>query len=109
MGRNSDIIEMLEDVFGDPVVQDAFAFDDFVLFGVEGGRVVLEVLDQRSRLRPFIKDLGLAFIDAATAAHRGVPWFVKVHLDAVAPWVRLSAAGTRSKVSNRGCAPTAAN
>src|SRR5260370_16413291 len=85
MGRNADLIEVLEDVFGDAVVQDALAFDDFVLLRVEGGRVVLEVLDQGSRLRSFIKDLGLAFIDAATAAHRGVPWFVKVHLDSVPP------------------------
>jgi hypothetical protein len=85
VGRNPDIVEVLEDVFGDPVVEDAFAFDDLVLLRIEGGRVVLEVLDQRSGLRPFVQDLRLAFINAATAAHRSVPWFVDVHLDAVAP------------------------
>src|ERR1700730_12116246 len=43
------------------------------------------MLNQGSGLRAFIQDLGLAFVDAATAAHRGVPWFVKIHLGAVAP------------------------
>ena len=85
VSRNPDVVEVLEDVFGDPVVEDALAFDHLVLLRIEGGRVVLEVLDQRSGLRSFIKDLRLAFIDAATAAHRRVPWFVDVHLDAVAP------------------------
>ena len=79
MGGNPDIVEVLEYVFGDPVVEHAFAFDHLVLFGVEGGRVVLEVLNQRARLRAFVKDLRLAFIDAAAATHRGVPWFLKVH------------------------------
>jgi hypothetical protein len=51
---------MLKDVFGDAIVEDALAFDDLVLFRVEGGRVVLEVLDQRSRLRSFVEDLRLA-------------------------------------------------
>src|SRR5882757_1664587 len=88
VGGNADVVEMLEDVFGDPVVEYALAFDDLVLLCVERGRIVLEVLDQRSRLRSFVKDLRLAFIDAATAAHRGVPWFVDVHLDAV---LRLTA------------------
>src|SRR5262245_502116 len=83
--RNADVVQVLEYVFGDAVVEDTLALDDTVLLRIEGGRVVLEVLDQRSRLRSLIDDLGLAFIDAATAAHRRVPWFVDVHLDAVAP------------------------
>jgi hypothetical protein len=85
VGRNSDVVQVLEDVFRDPVVEDALALDDIVLLRIEGGRVVLEVLDQRSRLRSLVEDLGLAFIDATTTAHRRVPWFVDVHLDAVAP------------------------
>jgi hypothetical protein len=85
VGRHADVVEVLEDVLGDPVVEDPLAFDDLVLLCIEGGRVVLEVLDQRSRFRSFVEDLRLAFVDAATAAHRGVPWFVDVHLDAVAP------------------------
>jgi hypothetical protein len=92
VGRNPDVVEVLEDVFGDPIVEDALAFDDLVLLCVEGGRVVLEVLDQRPGLRPFVEDFRLAFIDATAAAHRGVPCFVDVHLGAVAPFciVRLA-------------------
>src|SRR5208337_5304660 len=80
-----DVVEMLEDVFGNPVVEDTLTFDNLVLLRIEGSGVVLEVLDQRSGLRSLIQDLGLSFIDAATAAHRSVPWFVDVHL---LPWLR---------------------
>ena len=83
MGRNSDVVQVLEDVFRDPVVEDALAFNHVVLLRMKGGRIILEVLDQGSRFRSFVEDLALAFINAATAAHRRVPWFV--HLDAVAP------------------------
>ena len=79
MGRNPDFVEVLEYVFGDPVVENAFTFDHFVFLGVEGGRVVLEVLNQRSRFRAFIEDLRLAFVNAAAATHRDIPWFLKVH------------------------------
>src|SRR5262249_20025710 len=82
--RHADIVEMLEDVLGDAVVEHALAFDHLMLLGIEGGGIVLEVLDQCSRLRSFIEDLRLALADAATAAHRCVPWLEKVH-DAVAP------------------------
>ena len=99
VGRNPDIVQVLEDVFGDPVVEDALAFDDFVLFGVEGGRVILEMLDECSRLGAFVEDLRLAFVDAAAATHRGVPWFLKVHRIAVAP-VR-----TRSEIRGGGTGP----
>src|SRR5262245_61574761 len=95
VSRHPDVVEMLKDVFGDAIVEDALALDDLVLFRIEGGRVVLEVLDQRSRLRSFVEDLRLAFIDAATAAHRSVPWFVDVHLEAVAPFAVMSAAEAR--------------
>jgi hypothetical protein len=60
VGRHPDVVEMLKAVFGDAIVEDALAFDDLVLFRIEGGRVVLEVLDQRSRLRSFGEDLRLA-------------------------------------------------
>jgi hypothetical protein len=40
---------------------------DLVFFGVEGGRVVLEILDQRAGLGAFVQDLGLAFVNAAAA------------------------------------------
>src|SRR5262245_44602349 len=83
--RHSYVVEVLEYIFRDSIVEHALAFDHFVLFGIEGGGVVLEMLDQRSRLRAFIEDLRLAFVNAASAAHGSVPWFVKVHRVAVAP------------------------
>jgi len=85
VSRHPDVVEVLEDVFGDAIVEDALALDDLALLRVESSRVVLEVLDQRPGLGSLIQDLGLAFIDAATAAHRGIPWFVDVH---VLPWLR---------------------
>jgi hypothetical protein len=85
MRRHPDVVEVLEEIFRDSIIENAFTFDHLMLFCIGGGRVVLEVLDQCSRLRSLIEDLRLALVDAATAAHRGVPWFVNVHLDAVAP------------------------
>src|ERR1700674_916005 len=80
MGGHADVVEVLEQVLGDPVVEHALAFDHLMLFRIEGGRIVLEMLDQRSRLGALIEDLRLAFIDAAAAAHRGVPWLEEVHV-----------------------------
>jgi hypothetical protein len=56
-----------------------------MFFRVEGSRVVLEMLNQRSGLWSFIENLRLAFVDAAAAAHGSVPWLFDVHLDAQAP------------------------
>src|SRR5665213_3295298 len=79
MGRHPDVVEVLEQVLRDPVVEDALALDDLVFLGVERGRIVLEVLDQGSRLRTFIEDLRLAFINAASPAHWDVPCIVEIH------------------------------
>ena len=79
MRRHADVVEMLEDVLADAVVEHTFPFNDLMLFRVERGGIVLEVLDQGSGLRSLIEDLRLAFVDAATAAHRCVPWLEKVH------------------------------
>src|SRR5882724_2506362 len=79
MCRYPDIVEVLEQVFRNPVVEDALALDHLVFLGIERGRIVLEVLDQGSRLRPFVKDLGLAFINAAPTAHWDVPCVIEIH------------------------------
>src|SRR5262245_53768457 len=79
MRRNPHPVEMGEDVLGDAIVENALAVDDFVLFLVEGGGVVFEELDQRTRLRSFEQDLCLAFIDAPTTLHGHIPWFEKIH------------------------------
>ena len=79
MGRHPDVVEVLKQVLRNPVVEDALALDHLVFLGIERGRVVLEVLDQGSRLRAFIQDLGLAFINTASTAHWDVPCFVEIH------------------------------
>ena len=79
MRRDADVVQALEDVLGDTVVQNAFAFNHFVLLGVERGRVVLEVLDQGPRLRSLVEDFGLAFINSSAAVHAMQPWLEKIH------------------------------
>jgi hypothetical protein len=66
---NADRAQLGHDVLADPVVDDALALQDGLLGGVEGGGVVLEVLDQRARFRPLVEDLGLAFVDLLAARH----------------------------------------
>src|SRR5262249_16481480 len=61
--------ELLKEVLGNTVVEDAFAFDLVVLFVVEGGGVVLEMLDEGAGLWPFVQNLGLAFVNAAAPVH----------------------------------------
>jgi hypothetical protein len=67
--RHADLAELHEQIFGDAVVEDAFALDLVVLLVVEGCRVVLEVLDERTLLRAFVQNLGLAFVDTAAPVH----------------------------------------
>src|SRR5205085_1807061 len=62
------------------VVDDALALQHGLLGRVEGGGVVLEVLDQGAGLGPLVEDLGLALVDLLTAGHslkpspgRGLP------------------------------------
>ena len=89
MRRHADVVEVLEDVFRDAVVQDALAVDHLMLLGVERGRIVLEVLDQRAGLGTFIQDLGLALVDAAAAVHGDQPWLEEIHGSAGAPSMRF--------------------
>ena len=77
--RHADLVQVLEHVLRDAIVQHALTFDHLMLLGIEGGRVVLEVLDQGARLGSFVENLRLAFIDTATAAHRDVPWLEEIH------------------------------
>ena len=69
MGRHADLAELLEQIFGDAVVEDALALDLVVLLVVEGGGVVLEMLDERAGLGALIEDLGLAFVNFPPAVH----------------------------------------
>jgi hypothetical protein len=69
VGGHADIAEQGEDMLGDAVVEHALAVDRALFLGVEGGGIVLEILDDRTRLRAFIEDLGLAFVDLAATNH----------------------------------------
>src|SRR3990172_8490626 len=69
MRRHADLAEFLEQILGDAVVEDTLALDLVVLLVVEGGGVVLEMLDERPGLRALIEDLGLAFVHFPPAVH----------------------------------------
>ena len=69
--RHADLAEQREDMLGNAVVEHALAVDRALLLGVERGRVVLEILDQRAGLGTLVEDLGLAFVDLAAAGHAG--------------------------------------
>src|SRR5690606_36028879 len=70
VGRDANFAKPRHDILGYAVVQHPLAGDDAALLVIEGGRVVLEILDQRSRLRPLEENLGLAFIDLPAPGHR---------------------------------------
>ena len=67
MRWHADLVEAAENILGNAIVQNALPLETLMLLGVERSRVVLEVLNERAGFRPFIKDLRLSFIDAATA------------------------------------------
>ena len=62
------MVDLLEVVRNDDIAKHP-AVDRLVFFGVKSGCVILEVLDERTRLGPLIEDFGLAFIDAPAAIH----------------------------------------
>ena len=73
VGRHADGVQGAHDVLGDAVVQHPLAVDHVALFRIEGGGVVLEILDEGARLRTLIEDLRLAFIDHPAAGHGRLP------------------------------------
>src|SRR3546814_14933086 len=58
---------------GNAVIQYTLTADGAFFLRIEGGRVILEILDDGAGLRPFIEDLGFAFINLAATGHAGVP------------------------------------
>jgi hypothetical protein len=73
MGRHADLAELLKDIFGDAIVEDAFALDLVVLLVVEGRGIVLEVLDEGAGFRALVENLGFAFVNTPPAVHG---WFL---------------------------------
>src|SRR3546814_18442591 len=82
-------------MLGNAVVEHPLAGDRALFLGVEGGRVVLEILDERAGLRTLIEDLGLAFVDLAAAGH-GLDAPGQTKATVARPWAgprRLGAVG----------------
>src|SRR3546814_886324 len=73
MGRDANLRQQCENMLGNAVIQYALTADGAFFLRIEGGRVILEILDDGAGLRPFIEDLGFAFIDLAATGHAGVP------------------------------------
>src|SRR4051812_49861180 len=69
MRRYADCLERCKDMLRDSVVDHALAADRAALLRVEGGRVVLEILDERAGLRTLVEDLGLALVNLTAASH----------------------------------------
>ncbi len=97
MGRHPDVVQVLEEELRNPVIEDTLALDHLVLLGVERGRIILEVLDQGTRLRALIQNLRLAFVNATPTAHWDVPCVVEVHGFGVAPLMNTTRDGAAAK------------
>ena len=69
MRRDAHPVQMREDVLRNAIVEHALAVDDIMLLLVEGSGIVLEELDERTWLRAFVKDLGLALVNPAATVH----------------------------------------
>src|SRR3546814_7564087 len=73
MGRDTNLRQQCENMLGNAVIQYTLTADGAFFLRIEGGRVILEILDDGAGLRPFIEDLGFAFINLGATGHAGVP------------------------------------
>jgi hypothetical protein len=69
MGRDADFGQPAHQVFADPVVEHPLAGDRAPLLVVEGGGVILEILNQSAGFGALEQHLGLAFVDLPTTRH----------------------------------------
>src|SRR6056297_791764 len=69
MVGDADIRQSEHEIFRQQVVQHTLALYHGPFFGVEGGRVILEILDDGSRLGTLIERFGLAFVDFLSPRH----------------------------------------
>ena len=69
MRRNADRAQPGHQKFGYPVIEYALAGYDAFFLVVKGGRVVLEILDQSTRLGTLKNDFRLALVDTSAAGH----------------------------------------
>src|SRR3546814_2062585 len=57
MGRDTNLRQQCENMLGNAVIQYTLTADGAFFLRIEGGRVILEILDDGAGLRPFIEDL----------------------------------------------------
>src|SRR5581483_5093854 len=69
MGGHANGVQLAHQIFADAVVQHALAVQHSLFGCVEGGGVVLEILDQGAGLGPLIEDFGLALVDLPAPFH----------------------------------------
>ena len=65
--RHADPVQVFHNELADPVIEHALALQRCALLGVEGGRIILEVLDDGARFRTLIEDLGFTFVEFLAA------------------------------------------
>src|SRR5437667_3334808 len=73
VGRHALLLEEAEEDLGHAVVEDALVDDRAALLRVEGGGVVLEVLDEEVGIGSGVELLRLALVEQLTAIHRRPP------------------------------------
>ena len=62
MRRHADVVQTRHEVFGQAVVQHAFAFNHIFLLRVKGCGVIFEILHNSAGLWAFIDDFSFAFV-----------------------------------------------
>ena len=69
MGGDANMRKAGEHMFTDAIVDNTLAVDRALFLSIEGGGIILEILDDRARFGAFIEDFGLAFVDLAATGH----------------------------------------
>ena len=72
MRRDANLGQPHHQIFADAVIQHALAGDGALLFGIEGGGVILEILHQGAGFRPLEQDFCFTFIELAATSHGSV-------------------------------------
>src|SRR3546814_19658232 len=71
MGRDTNLRQQCENMLGNAVIYYTLTAEGAFFLRIEGGRVIFEILDDGAGLRPFIEDLGVAFIHLEATGHAG--------------------------------------
>ena len=78
MGNNAPRLKHLENFRRDFVINDALLVYGPLLGGIERGRVILEILDDKIGIVRRIKNFGFAFVDFVALFHYLIPTCLKM-------------------------------